>query len=414
MCDTIVKVEEGRTLFAKNSDREAAEPQVVQYFPAASGDTTATINTTYIDLPQVSTRYALFLSRPIWMWGAEMGVNEKGVAIGNEAVFSKLAKQQSTTLLGMDLLRLSLERAATSREALEILTSLLQAHGQGGPAGYRNKRFKYDNSYIIADGNEAWVLETAGQHWVARKVKQQDAISNAYTIGSEYDLCSEGLEDFARQQGFYNGSGDFNFKHSFEAAMMTKLASASKRRECNQTGLGQLAGRPTDLMAMAALLRTHGDAGGFKNGSNGDVCMHAAGLTRQSQTTGALVAELIAGEPPRAFFTGSSATCLSLFKPVSFDRNQTNFVEASSENEQKSLWHHFEPLHRLAIFNQDFRSSLQQSLIRVEAELFHARSHPTADGLARRWFEQAQEMAGQYQPDKKLFSAYDWFWRRQQ
>jgi secernin len=43
------------------------------------------------------------------MWGAEMGANEQGVCIGNEAVWTKLngPEDLKKKLLGMDLLRCS-------------------------------------------------------------------------------------------------------------------------------------------------------------------------------------------------------------------------------------------------------------------------------------------------------------------
>ena len=51
--------------------------------------------------------HAVILSKPAWMWGAEMGANEHGVCIGNEAVWTKLngPEDEKEKLLGMDLLR---------------------------------------------------------------------------------------------------------------------------------------------------------------------------------------------------------------------------------------------------------------------------------------------------------------------
>ena len=95
MCDTLILRHQGQTWFAKNSDREPAEPQRLLRLPVVRNDPEARLRTTYLDIPQAAQRHALVISQPSWIWGAEMGVNEHGVAIGNEAVFTKLAPRCS-------------------------------------------------------------------------------------------------------------------------------------------------------------------------------------------------------------------------------------------------------------------------------------------------------------------------------
>lgn len=62
---------------------------------------------TYISIDQVKHTNAVILSKPSWMWGAEMGANQHGVCIGNEAVWTKLQgpEDEIQKLLGMDMVR---------------------------------------------------------------------------------------------------------------------------------------------------------------------------------------------------------------------------------------------------------------------------------------------------------------------
>ena len=160
MCDTQVLLNDQGTYFAKNSDREPSEPHLVQRFDAVQGDSATKLRTTYLEIDQVPDRQAVILCKPNWIWGAEMGINAAGVMIGNEAIFSREVSREPA-LLGMDLVRLGLERADSAEQALQVIVDLLERYGQGGAAGFRDKGFCYDNSFIIADQRQAWVLETA-------------------------------------------------------------------------------------------------------------------------------------------------------------------------------------------------------------------------------------------------------------
>jgi dipeptidase len=163
--------DDGSVIFGKNSDREPNEAQALEYHPAGFYPGKTELQCTYIRIPQVKETYAVIISRPFWMWGAEIGINEKGVAIGNEAVWTKMEISKKGGLTGMDLLRLALERSATAEQALETLTGLLSDFGQGGICGYEDKKMAYHNSFIMADAYEAWVLETAGNLWAAKKIR---------------------------------------------------------------------------------------------------------------------------------------------------------------------------------------------------------------------------------------------------
>jgi dipeptidase len=139
------------------------------------------VKCTYIEIPQVRETCQVLLAKPFWIWGAEMGSNEFGVTIGNEAVFTKTPYNKQAGLIGMDFLRLALERSDTAAAALTTIIQLLEEYGQGGNCGCAHA-FYYHNSYLICDQEEAWVLETSGREWAAEKVVDVRSISNAITM----------------------------------------------------------------------------------------------------------------------------------------------------------------------------------------------------------------------------------------
>ena len=169
-------------LLAKNSDRDANEAQVPEWHARRSHAPGARVRCTWIEIPQVADTNAVLISRPFWMWGAEMGANDHGVAIGNEAVFTKEPYAESG-LTGMDLVRLALERARTAAEAVGGRHRPARAARSGRRMWARRRSFTYHNSFAIADPEEAWILETAGRHWASeRVVSGVRSISNGLTI----------------------------------------------------------------------------------------------------------------------------------------------------------------------------------------------------------------------------------------
>src|ERR1700677_3015339 len=182
MCDTLCGPGADGMVFAKNSDRPPGEVQLAVPFgrrPTAG----CTLRTQYLSIGDTGAHAAL-LSCPTWLWGAEHGVNEFGVAIGNERVATLHDPAPARPrLIGMDMVRLGLERARSADEAVDILIELLTTHGQGGIADAVHQE-AYDSSFLIADPAHAFVLDTSGTHFAAAPFPGGTAISNRLSVGS--------------------------------------------------------------------------------------------------------------------------------------------------------------------------------------------------------------------------------------
>ena len=89
MSDAFVAVSPDRVIFAGNSDSDPNDAQVLGWIGAREHAAHGTLQCTWRAIPQARRTHALMLSRPFWMWGAQMGANEHGVAIGNAAMFAR-------------------------------------------------------------------------------------------------------------------------------------------------------------------------------------------------------------------------------------------------------------------------------------------------------------------------------------
>ena len=177
-------------LFAKASDRPPDEAQVLRWFGRREPDDDGGLRkVTHISVPDAPAA-ALLGSQPVWMWGLEHGVNEHGVAIGNERVWTvDDPRGAPAALIGMDLVRLGLERAASADAAVDVITTLLEAHGQGGTCEDGTDK-PYWSSFVVVDGSGGWVLETSAASWVAQAVGDGAAVSSRLTLATGWQRSS--------------------------------------------------------------------------------------------------------------------------------------------------------------------------------------------------------------------------------
>lgn len=367
MCDTIVALpsatKDGRMLFAKNSDRSPNEPHVVVRYPAKDYDLDKNPNVklTYITIPQVQHTYEVVLMKPSWIWGAEMGFNEYGLNIGNEAVFTK-EKKGKDSLIGMDMLRLALERTKKAKEALDLIIELLQEYGQGGNCGY-DHNFHYHNSFLIADREEAYVLETAGKYYAAKKVKDFYAISNCLSIEEDYDIIHPNAIDNVIKKRRCNTMEEFGFARCYSDKIYTHFAKAKKRRCLAQEVLEKNKGQIT-VQTMMEILRSH--APNYKEDTNSvaSICMHAGGLIGD-HTTGSYVASL---SPDDAYYyaTATSTPCQSIFKPLILDKEMP--IETENEEKAKEYWMKYERLNRYIYAGQIDKAVFLKEISQLEKE----------------------------------------------
>ncbi|MBN2155753.1 MAG: C69 family dipeptidase [Candidatus Lokiarchaeota archaeon] len=442
MCDTLVILgpytKNGNTLFGKNSDREPDEVQNVIFIPGETHPPQSQVRCTYITVPQVEQTYDIILSQPFWMWGGEMGVNQFGVTIGNEAVFT-IESLSDNGLLGMDMLRLALERSKTAKEALLIIIDLLETYGQGGNCGYKSK-LNYHNSWLIVDKNNGFVLETAGEHWIWKEFTRNYSISNVLTIENQYDEISEDAINNAIRNGKCSSAQDFSFRKCYSAkglkflmrSLYRKLGRGQSRRDQHYNAACTLVEKSNaTVQSLMTILRSHAvEDYDPEFGTNRDICWHAGdNLIRNSQSVNSFITETSSDDITSIWTTLGSSPCIQIYKPFFLKRNSPNkFPNVGfgyKYYNSDAVWWRNEVLHRLVLKNypdrlptyererQSYESKwLDQveNAIRDKSELFGLSSDlfDLSLDLTEKWIERVKLV-----PEKsKLKHGYEKYWNK--
>ncbi|KAJ8737537.1 hypothetical protein PYW08_000132 [Mythimna loreyi] len=317
-------------IFGKNSDRPQYEVQEVILVKGGIRD--KKLKCTYITIDGVTPVNSVILSKPAWMWGAEMGANDKNVVIGNEAVWTKNNEGEGDArlkrLLGMDLVRLGLERASTAEAAVDIITSLLEQYGQGGPCSEYDDSHFYHNSFLIADPKEAWILETSGKIWAAEKLESgYRNISNGLTITTKMDKHSENLLEKTKQLNLWDGKGEFNFMRCYSSG-----GDEQRQREGTR------------------LLKDHTSSPGFHVQDMMKILRHresriCRGCDDTFPTQGSQVSCLSATNVNVHWFTATPDPGMSFYKPFVFTQNVKPLPSEVISPKEPRREHHLYKIH---------------------------------------------------------------------
>ncbi|MCD8287492.1 MAG: C69 family dipeptidase [Porphyromonadaceae bacterium] len=163
-------------------------------------------------------------------------MNEYQVTITETTFDGRLELVDTTAILDYgSLMRLALQRARTAREAISVMTSLVQKYGY----------YSSGESFSIADPEEIWILEMIGKGhaskgavWVAVRIPDDCIAAHAnqsriHTFPlDDPDNClySPDVISFAREHKYFSGlNRDFSFSDAYAPAGFEEIRSCEAR-----------------------------------------------------------------------------------------------------------------------------------------------------------------------------------------
>ncbi len=317
-CDMVVALDRStaprRTLFGQNTGRPAQERQRIQRTAARTFTLGERVFTGLIELSQSRSTYTVLANQATGMWGYHHGVNEMHVAVGCTHLHTRLGNG-AAGLRATDLVRLALERSSCARQAVDLITDLLARHGQAAGNGAPGT----NGAFLIADGREAFALETSGRYWVLQEVREVRAMSDCCTIHQDWNRIAPGLAGQAIERQWWPEDGT---KLDFAGAFTTPGAdvAAPMRRWARASYLLQEQNGHIDLPFLRRLLGDHYEtadlAGRPKPTDTIPICQHGSPATG-TRTAASMVAELYAAaDAPALAWCGFGPPCLAVFFPV--------------------------------------------------------------------------------------------------
>jgi dipeptidase len=158
------------------------------------------------------------IPQPAHTYGTFGIMNEHQLAIGETTFDGRLELQNKQGGINYwTLMQLALQRARSAREAIKVMTDLVDEFGYSSTG----------ETFSIADPNEAWIMEMIGPGdggkgaiWVAVRVPDGyiSAHANRSRIGTfplhdpENCVYSPSVVTFAEQKGYYNPKTDGPFR----------------------------------------------------------------------------------------------------------------------------------------------------------------------------------------------------------
>ena len=295
------------------------------------------------------------------------------------ALPSLLPETSEPKLVGMEVLRLALERSKSAEEAVDAITSLVSEFGQGkfsNDAGVRT----YDNIYLVADPISAYVVECVGHDWAVKRVKDVTSISNVGQIGNDADRVSPGAKAQATSLGLFEMG--FGESFAFGSAFGDPANSASGlARQCrSEAMLGAGAGR-LDVRSMINVLTDHSD--GENPGEPqvvdvaGDlsICLHRRSGDAMGASTASLVADLCAtDERLPIYWTGLYSPCMTVFLPnfIEGDLPASLGVGGATESGDSPWWDFYRLTHHGLEGGAEVRADIRSAISALQNELFES------------------------------------------